>query len=71
MIDKLKGAFRSWTIHFNIWVMAAIEALPMLQDAFPQLQPYIPANLYQSGLALLVVGNLLLRFRTSTSLAHK
>lgn len=71
MIDKLKGAWRSWTIHFNAWMGVVLGGLPMAQDSFPQLQPYIPANLFQYGMAALIVGNLLLRFKTNSDLAHK
>lgn len=71
MIDKLKGAWRSWTIHFNVWCGMLIGGLPLAQDSFPQLQPYIPADLFQKAMVVLIVGNLLLRFKTTADLAHK
>jgi hypothetical protein len=71
MIDHIKGAWRSWTIHFNLWMGTLLGALPLAQESFPQLQPYVPANLFQYGMAALIVGNFLLRFKTTGSLADK
>lgn len=71
MLDKLRGAWRSWTIHFNFWTAVIIECLPMAKDSFPELQPYIPANLFQYGMAALIVGNLVLRFKTTSCLSCK
>lgn len=71
MKDKLKGAWRSWTIHFNLWIAVLIEGLPMMQESFPQLQPYVPANLFQWGMGALIIGNMMLRFRTKCALESK
>jgi hypothetical protein len=70
-MKKLRGAWRSWTIHFNVYMAALIEGVPVAKDSFPELQPYIPAHLFQYGMTALVIGNLILRFRTSTALEHK
>ncbi len=74
LLAKLKAdlsrAHRSWTIWFNgIGGIAAL--LPMAQDQFPQLQDYLPANLYHYAAGVLVVGNILLRFKTTKALADK
>lgn len=71
MLDKLRGALRSWTIHFNLWVALLTELLPMAGDSFPQMQPYLPANVFQAGMLILIVGNILLRFRTKIALEAK
>jgi uncharacterized membrane protein len=71
MIDKLKGAWRSWTIHFNLYMAALLEGLPLLKDSFTELQPYIPANLFQIGMTVLIIGNVALRFKTTTCLSAK
>lgn len=71
MKNKLRGALRSWTIHFNVVVAILIEGLPMAKDSFPELQPYVPANLYQTGMLVLIVGNMLLRFKTKTCLSAR
>jgi hypothetical protein len=67
----LKGALRSWTIHFNVWIAAVWAALPTLQEWFPQLQNYLPAKGYQYAMGLIILGNLILRFKTTQSLATK
>lgn len=71
MIDKLKGAIKSLTIWFNSIIASTLVGLPLAQDTFPQLQPYIPANAYKYGMAALIIGNILLRFRTSKPLGGK
>lgn len=67
----LRGAVRSWTIWFNGVMAAGLAALPSLQDWFPQLQNYLPTKPYQYATVLLLVGNFLLRFKTTKSLAAK
>lgn len=64
-------AHKSLTIWFNSIMAAAVVALPMLQDQLPQLQGYLPANLYHSAMATLIVGNIILRFKTNGALADK
>lgn len=71
MILKLKGAWRSLTIWFNGVVAVVVPGLPMLQDAFPQLQPLVPDHLYRYALALVIVANIALRFKTTQDLATK
>lgn len=71
MLNALKGAWRSWTIHFNVWVGTLFGALPLAQETFPQLGPYIPANVFQYGMVVLIIGNFLLRFKTSGRLSDK
>jgi hypothetical protein len=71
MKDKLRGAWRSWTIHFNLWMAALIEGLPLAKQSFPELQPYVPTNVFECGMIVLIVGNMLLRFKTNTCLSAK
>lgn len=71
MIDKLKNAWRSWTIWFNGVMALAIPAMPTLADQIPQLQPYLTPTLYQWLGGLVVAANILLRFKTNKSLADK
>lgn len=67
----LVKAHRSWTIWFNSAMGAVVVALPMAQDSLPQLQDYLPANLYHYLMGALIVGNILLRFKTNAALADK
>ncbi len=64
-------AHKSLTIWFNSVMGAVVVVLPMAQDNFVQLQDYLPANLYHYLMGALVVGNIVLRFRTTTALAAK
>lgn len=68
--DAVK-AHKSLTIWFNSAMGAAVVALPMAQDQLPQLQDFLPANLYHYLMGALVVGNIILRFKTNTALADK
>lgn len=48
--------------------------LPMLdyaQTNVPAIQPYIPANYYGWIMLVVVLGNIILRFKTFNSLADK
>lgn len=69
MIDKLRGALKSWVIRFNALAGVMLAILPMLQDALPMLAQYVPDLKYVA--VVVIVGNVLLRFKTTTSLAEK
>lgn len=76
--DKLKSlranlskAHKSWTIQFNALVASVAAALPELVSLFPQMQEYIPADIYKTLMGVLVAGNILLRFRTNKPLSAK
>ena len=67
----LKRAHHSFTIWFNGLMGTAVVVLPALQDQLPQLQEYVPANLYHYAMGTLIVGNIILRFKTNSALADK
>ncbi len=67
----LVHAHRSLTIWFNSAAGALVLALPVAQEQMPQLQDYLPANLYHCLMGVLVLGNSALRFRTTSALADK
>jgi hypothetical protein len=74
-IEKLKGAVRSRTIWFNA-VLGALWAtigqwVPYLADALPQLAPYLGEDKYRTLMLVVTAGNIVLRFKTSTSLGEK
>lgn len=71
MLAKLRKAWKSWTIWFNSTVLAVVAFLPDLTTSLPQAQEFLTPDTYRAlGLAVLVI-NLALRFKTSTSLAQK
>ena len=67
MKDTLLGALRSKTIWFNMLVaiMGAGEAV------FGVLQPYIGGQVYGYGMAILLIGNTILRVLTTMPLDQK
>jgi preprotein translocase subunit SecY len=71
MLDKLKNAWKSWTIWLNTIALAIIAALPDLLASFPQLQGYLPDNMYRAGMGFLIVLNIALRFKTNAPLNAK
>lgn len=68
---KLKNSWKSLTIFFNAVIGGFIVALPDLKGEFTQLQDYLPEHLYKYGMVIIIVGNILLRFKTNKDLAHK
>jgi hypothetical protein len=71
MLDNLKNAWKSWTVWFNAVVMPLVLFIPDAIAYFPQLKPYLPERFYAYCMAAMLVGNLLLRFKTSTPLKDK
>ncbi len=68
---KAVNCHRSLTIWFNSIIGALIVGLPQLQDSLPQLQGYIPEDAYRQLTTLVLIGNMLLRFRTNKPLEEK
>jgi hypothetical protein len=68
---KILGARKSFTIWFNTLAGAVLFNMPMLQMSFPQMQDYLPHNIYQYSMGLIVVVNIFLRFKTNDSLENK
>lgn len=71
MIDKLKKSWKSWTIWLNALALGILPFLPDLANSLPQLEPYLPQNLYKWVMVLVLVANIGMRFRTSTALQNK
>jgi len=67
----LANMHKSLTIWFNSIIGTLAVALPALQDSLPQLQDSLPPNLYQYAMVALVLGNIVLRFKTNSALADK
>ena len=69
--EKLKGAYKSLTMWINGLVGAAILALPEIKDGFPEVRDYLAPSFFQWSMGALVVANLILRIKTTKSLADK
>ncbi len=67
----LMKVHKSMTIWFNSVMGAVVVGLPFAQGQLPQLQEYLPASLYHYLMGALIVGNILLRFKTNGALADK
>lgn len=70
-VGKVKGLKKSATAWFNAIVATIVSGLPFAIDAFPQIKGYVPDNIYSAAWVVLVVGNILLRFKTTKDLAEK
>jgi hypothetical protein len=71
LIEKLKGSVKSWTIWFNTIVGALILNWDVIQSSLPSLQPYMTGAHYALVMKILVIGNFILRLKTSKGLEHK
>ena len=71
MRADIAKAHKSFTIWFNSLLGMAIVLLPTAQAQMPQLQGYLPANVYHYAMGMLVLGNILLRFKTDCALREK
>lgn len=67
----IKKAHKSLTIWFNSVMGMVVVGLPMAQDSLPQLQDYLPAGFYHYLMGILILGNIILRFKTTSALAAK
>ena len=49
----------------------AVVAIPALHDQLPQLQDYMTPTVYHRAMGAVIVGNILLRFKTDRALDQK
>ena len=74
----LKGAVKSWTVWCNGvgaavvgWIVMIPDALPSIKQSFPELQPYLSGKAFKYGMLAILVGNIVLRIKTTKSLSEK
>ena len=70
-IQRLKKSWLSLTIWVNTLAASLWLFLPELQMTFPQLQAYVPEHIYKYGMAILIIANIALRFKTTQDLTAK
>ena len=74
-MDKLRGALKSWTIWFNGVLLTAMpfssQMIQGVHDNLPDLSPYLPDNIFKAIGIVVVIGNMLLRAKTNSSLSDK
>lgn len=66
-----RGVKKSLTIWFNGLLLAALPVFELTHDYLPELQTYLPDNVYKWMGIIVVVGNIALRFRTTKPLKEK
>lgn len=71
MLDKLKGCYKSVVIWFNGLALSFLSLFELFHDALPELSNYIGTDVYKKVGLGIVVGNLLLRFKTAKPLEEK
>lgn len=71
LLDKLRGARKSVVIWLNGALLVALPVLDYAKDSLPQLAEFLSPDTYKTIGMVVVVANIVLRFRTATSLADK
>jgi hypothetical protein len=69
--NTLKGAWRSLTVWFGGMLLLLPDTIALVQDQWPSIAPYIPDALESRVMNVLALVVLLLRLRTTVSLAAK
>lgn len=67
----LKGSLKSLTIWFNGILLALLPLMEYLKDSLPQLQEWLGADLYRTVGLIVVIGNILLRYKTKKPVSEK
>ena len=71
ILADLKRAHRSVTIWFNGLIATAFFLIPEAIAYLPQLKDYVSEDMYKTGMVVLLVGNMILRFKTASALRNK
>lgn len=69
--SHLRGALRSWTVWFGVALAAAPDVVPIVQQNFAAFAPYIPDALESKFMHAIALAIVLLRIKTTVSLATK
>jgi hypothetical protein len=70
-LASLRGMRKSVVIWFNGLLLAALPALEYAKDSLPELAAYLSPDTYKLIGLVVVTANIVLRFKTTTSLADK
>ena len=70
-LKKIAGLRKSVTFYFNATFAALAAILPDLIQVIPELQPLVGPEVYRHLLILNILGNVLIRGRTSKPLEDK
>jgi len=67
----MKAFWKSMTIWFNSVAGGLVVLLPDLMAQLPMLKEYVPTDIYRWLFMAVIVGNILIRARTSTAIGLK
>jgi len=68
---RLKGAWYSLTMWFNASLATVWLFLPELTSTLPAVREYIDGDIYKKLMLLAIIGNMILRVKTTQDLANK
>lgn len=68
---KIKKSYKSMTIWLNGILLAALPVFEYARETLPQVQEYLPPDMYKPVGVAVVVLNILLRFKTEKGLHEK
>lgn len=78
MLEKIKlffrgvwGSIKSWTMHFNVWLAGFVVFLPEIKANLPEMSAYLPENVYKYIALIVVIGNVMLRIKTTKALIER
>lgn len=67
----LRGAIKSLTVKFSLFLAVLPDALLLIQSNFPTVAPFIPEGAQSRVLQVIALVILILRVKTNASLADK
>jgi hypothetical protein len=71
LIERLKNSWLSLTMWFNASLATIWLFLPELTSTLPVLQDYLDGDYYKKLMLLAIIGNMILRVKTTQDLANK
>lgn len=71
IIERLKNSWLSLTMWFNASLATVWLFLPELTSTLPAVKEYLDGDVYKKLMLLAIIGNMILRVKTTQDLANK
>lgn len=71
LIERIKNSWLSLTMWFNASLATVWLFLPELTATLPALREYLDGDVYKKLMLLAIIGNMILRVKTTQDLANK
>jgi len=71
MFNKLKKSYKSTVIWFNGILLSIIGLLDLFHSSLGEISQYVPDSLYKKIGLIVLIANILLRFKTDKGLENK